>query len=196
MSVVSILHVIIILDFSIVQLGLNSMAISSQENAHKRLSIFFFVGLAISVVGTNPFHLRFFNCNSYHFTEQSVCSKSNFTTMSTAKFYTFQNSCTAMKEVQICSNLLNRDWFILKCFHQNSLKIRKQIHQCNICPGDSFKDTCELLNVWDLKIWPFYNIHIFQRMGKIFCVEFQRVPLKFYTKYLAHTPKAMHFIQT
>ena len=24
-------------------------------------------------------------------------------------------------------------------------------------------------------------------MGKIFCVEFQRVPLKFHTKYLTHT---------
>ena len=26
-------------------------------------------------------------------------------------------------------------------------------------------------------------------MGKIFCVEFQRVPLKFHTKYLTHTLK-------
>ena len=29
-------------------------------------------------------------------------------------------------------------------------------------------------------------MHIFQCMGKIFCVEFQRVPLKFHTKYLTH----------
>ena len=28
------------------------------------------------------------------------------------------------------------------------------------------------------------NIHCFQSMGKIFCVEFQRVLLKFYTKYI------------
>ena len=30
-------------------------------------------------------------------------------------------------------------------------------------------------------------------MGKIFCVEFQRVPLKFHTKYLAHTLNDIHF---
>ena len=28
------------------------------------------------------------------------------------------------------------------------------------------------------------DIHFFQSMGKIFCVEFQRVFLKFYTKYI------------
>ena len=32
-----------------------------------------------------------------------------------------------------------------------------------------------------------YENHIFQCMGKIFRVEFQRVPLKFHTKYLTHT---------
>ena len=32
-------------------------------------------------------------------------------------------------------------------------------------------------------------------MGKIFCVEFQRYPLKFHTKYLTHTLKDMIFIQ-
>ena len=34
----------------------------------------------------------------------------------------------------------------------------------------------------------------FQCMGKIFCVEFQRYPLKFQTKYLAHTLKDVDFI--
>ena len=38
--------------------------------------------------------------------------------------------------------------------------------------------------------------NIFQCMGKIFCVEFQRVPLKFHTKYLAHTLKDMIFYTT
>ena len=37
--------------------------------------------------------------------------------------------------------------------------------------------------------------HIFQCMGKIFCVEFQRVPLKFHTKYLGHTLKHVDFIR-
>ena len=36
---------------------------------------------------------------------------------------------------------------------------------------------------------------MFQCMGKIFCVEFQRVPLKFHTKYLFHTLNDVVFIQ-
>ena len=39
-----------------------------------------------------------------------------------------------------------------------------------------------------------YENQIFQRMGKIFCVEFQRVPLQFHTKYLTHTLKELDFI--
>ena len=39
------------------------------------------------------------------------------------------------------------------------------------------------------------RIQIFQCIGKIFCVEFQGVPLKFHTKYLAHTLKDMFFLQ-
>ena len=35
----------------------------------------------------------------------------------------------------------------------------------------------------------------FQCMDKIFCVEFQRIPLKFHTKYLTHTLKDMIFIE-
>ena len=34
-----------------------------------------------------------------------------------------------------------------------------------------------------------YKSHIFQCMCEIFCVEFQRYPLKFHTKYLTHTLK-------
>ena len=44
--------------------------------------------------------------------------------------------------------------------------------------------------------WPRVKIDcIFQCMGKIFCVEFQRFPLKFHTKYLTHTLKDVHFIR-
>ena len=59
----------------------------------------------------------------------------------------------------------------------------------NITPGGRFKNAYELLNLRALKISMLYKSHIFQCMGKIFCVEFQRVPLKFHTKYLAHTLK-------
>ena len=53
----------------------------------------------------------------------------------------------------------------------------------------------ELLNIRALIFSVVNKIHIFQCMGKIFCVEFQRVPLKFHTKYLTHTLKDMIFIQ-
>ena len=63
------------------------------------------------------------------------------------------------------------------------------------CSGGRFKKTYELLNLRALKISPVNKIHIFQCMSKIFCVEFQRYPLKFHTKYLTHTLKDTIFIQ-
>ena len=61
-------------------------------------------------------------------------------------------------------------------------------------PGGRFQNTYELLNPRALKISVFNKNHIFQRMAKIFCVEFQRFPLKFHTKYLTHTLKDVHLI--
>ena len=61
--------------------------------------------------------------------------------------------------------------------------------------GGRFKKAYELLNLRALKFSPLDKIHIFQCMGKIFCVEFQRYPLKFHTKYLTHTLKGTIFIQ-
>ena len=62
-------------------------------------------------------------------------------------------------------------------------------------PGGRFKNTSELLNLRALKFSLVNKIHIFQCMGKIFCVEFRRFPLKFHTKYFTHTLKDMIFIQ-
>ena len=59
--------------------------------------------------------------------------------------------------------------------------------------GGRFKNVYELLNLRALKISMLYTNDIFQCMGKIFCVEFQRVPLKFHTKY-THTLKDVDFI--
>ena len=61
--------------------------------------------------------------------------------------------------------------------------------------GHFNKNTYELLNLRAVNFSPVNKIHNFQCMGKIFCVEFQRYPLKFHTKYLAHTLKDMIFIQ-
>ena len=61
-------------------------------------------------------------------------------------------------------------------------------------PGGRFKNAYELLNLRAVKIPMLYKNRIFQCMSKIFCVEFQRVPLKFHTKYLTHTLKDVNFI--
>ena len=50
-------------------------------------------------------------------------------------------------------------------------------------------------NLRSLKFSPLNKMHMFQCMGKIFCVEFQGIPWKFHTKYLAHTLNDMIFIQ-
>ena len=55
--------------------------------------------------------------------------------------------------------------------------------------GGVLKNEYGVLNLRALKISMLYKNHIFQCMGKLFCVEFPRVPLKFHTKYLTHTLK-------
>ena len=52
----------------------------------------------------------------------------------------------------------------------------------------------ELVNLGALKSSLYIKPHIFKCMVKIFCAEFQRVPLKFHTKYLSHTLKDAIFI--
>ena len=68
------------------------------------------------------------------------------------------------------------------------------IYEIDFNSGGRFKNTYELLNLRVHKISKLHKNHIFQCMGKIFCVEFQRVPLKFHTKYLTHTLKDVDFI--
>ena len=61
--------------------------------------------------------------------------------------------------------------------------------------GRPFKNAYELVNVGALKSSLLNKLHIFQYMGKIFYVEFQRYPLKFHIKHLTHTLKNMIFLQ-
>ena len=61
--------------------------------------------------------------------------------------------------------------------------------------GGRFKKAYKLLNLRALKFSPVNKMHIFQCMDKIFCVEFQREPLKFRTKYRTHALKDTIFIQ-
>ena len=60
--------------------------------------------------------------------------------------------------------------------------------------GGVFKNAYELLNLRALTISMLYRSHIFRCMGQIFCVEFQRAPLKFHTKYLTHRLKDVDLI--
>ena len=86
-------------------------------------------------------------------------------------------------------------WFHYQMIEDQTTR-QAHIHDLtHIVPGGRFKNTYELLNLRALKFSYVNEIHIFQCMGKIFCVEFQRVPLKFHTKYLTHTLKDMIFIQ-
>ena len=48
------------------------------------------------------------------------------------------------------------------------------------------KNMYELLNLRAFKFSTLYENHIFQCMGKIFCVKSQRYTLKFHTKHLIH----------
>ena len=68
------------------------------------------------------------------------------------------------------------------------------IRCCNHYLGARFKNSYELLKLRALKIPKLYKNHIFQCRGMVFCMEFQRVPLKFHTKYLTHTLKDVDFI--
>ena len=84
------------------------------------------------------------------------------------------------------------------CFGLNVLKNFPRGWQGAVYPThilECFKNTYELLNLRALKFSPVNKIHIFQCMGMIFCVEFQRYPLKFHSKYLTHTLKDVTFMQ-
>ena len=60
------------------------------------------------------------------------------------------------------------------------------------CSGGRFKNTYELLNPRALKISMLYKNRIFQCMGKIFCVEFQRFPGgRFKNTYELLNPRAL-----
>ena len=52
-----------------------------------------------------------------------------------------------------------------------------------------------IVMLWSLTFSFLNNLHIIPRIGKTHCVEFHMMPLKFQTKYLAHTLNHTMFIQ-
>ena len=103
----------------------------------------------------------------------------------------------------------NKENYAILCHSQHFTLWWPSILRCqNICRQTNFKvcvpyvwdrgafqNMYELLDLRALEFSHVNKIHIFQCMGKIFCVEFQRVPLKFHTNYLTHSLKDMIFIQ-
>ena len=75
----------------------------------------------------------------------------------------------------------------------SQLQLASSVSPLWLVPGGRFKNTYELLTLRALKLSPANKIYIC--MGMIFCVEFQRYPLKFHTKYHTHTLKDMIFIE-
>ena len=72
--------------------------------------------------------------------------------------------------------------------------LRKSSSECYkmlVCTSTAttgaFQNAYEFVNLGTLKFSTLYKNRIFQCMGNIFRVEFQRYPLKFNTKYLTHT---------
>ena len=59
--------------------------------------------------------------------------------------------------------------------------------------GCGWVQKCLLAHLRALKIPTLHKNCVFQCMGKIFCLEFQRQPLKFRAKYFTHTLQNVYF---
>ena len=95
----------------------------------------------------------------------------------------------------LCSYLTNRSQRVkISSVKSDWAKLIKGVPEGSVS-GGRFKNTYELLNLRALKTSMLYKSHIFQCMGKIFCVEFQRYPLKFHMKYLTHALNDLIFMQ-
>ena len=114
----------------------------------------------------------------------------------------FVTDCIKWQLSVLSATKISSIWFeniSPECIPVNIVKYSAEQSYNTVChfggPGGRFKNTYELLTLRALKFSYANKIHIFQCMGKIFCVEFQRYPLKFHTKYLTHTLKDMILMQ-
>ena len=126
-----------------------------------------------------------------------------FSTRLRADGHVWQNCDVSSQYCLVWTGSSHETLFIItpKCSDANDILFLLWMPKTKLClsctdntaRGGHFKNEYELLNLRALKISTLYKNHIFQCMGKIFCVEFQRVPLKFHTKYLTHTLKDVDF---
>ena len=107
------------------------------------------------------------------------------------------NNILSGKEILCQENALSANGWPL-CWDLWSTMCRQCVKNwwkyCWTCAGIS-KNAYKLVNLKALKFSTQYKSHIIQCMVKIFCVEFQRYPLKFHTKYLIHTLKDVKCVE-
>ena len=112
-----------------------------------------------------------------------------------------QQKITFMNPIQrLISNIhkQNQRWWCLSFYEYKILDWNK-VQTCTIFWSQSFfceirgafQKGYEILKLGALKSSLLNRLHIFKCMDRIFCAEFQRVPLKFHTKYLSNTWKDM-----
>ena len=100
------------------------------------------------------------------------------------------NYCTTL------DSIVKRFTFLSKYFSSKNVVGRSQWLAISVKDqGTCFENVYKLLILRDLKFSLLNKMHTFQCIGKIFCVEFQRYPLKFRTKYLPHIMEDMIFIE-
>ena len=99
---------------------------------------------------------------------------------------------------ELSVNRIGRDIIVLKLCTVDAPKaqtsaalyvFRQCCKQARISTFPRSKNAYELLNLKAFLVCEYTKCTLFQCMGKIFWVEFQRVHLKFHTMYLTHTLK-------
>ena len=94
-----------------------------------------------------------------------------------------------------CTGYIQQSWKTTKATSNKShfTDVVKMSFHLNLTvqgPGGHFKNIYKLVNLRALKfLMIMIKNRLFQCVGKMFCVEFQRFPLKFHIKCLTHTLK-------
>ena len=132
----------------------------------------------------NSKHQSFYSCVTLQhfqwFSNNTRTETLNVFTVPTPYLIFFQLQQTFLLKLLLLQTQFDKGLaLILKV---NTDKLLAKFHNTR---GGHFKNSYELFNQRALKISTWYENHIFQCMGNIFCVEFHRYPLKFLTKYLS-----------
>ena len=149
--------------------------------------------ITLNYIGLGPISPMIFHRNS-NLMKVRFCSYQSYSEVIIMTFCTWYNSCAVVACAKFCSDIIAYNRVTLKpIFHWIWIMMEKSF--VKRAPGDDFEKAYELLNIKFLKFPPLTKMHTFSCMVKIFCVEFQRLPLKFHLKYFIHTLKKVYFIE-